>query len=585
MKIKTLVIAPYPGLAELTTSLQGELSDFEITVEQGDLSEVFPLLGRMDINEYDLIMSRGGTARLLKSHTHLPVIEIPISGFDMLRILTLLVGYHTKIEMIGFPNVIEGFVSISSLINMDLSYTLIDHEDEVDEVLRRAKSQGVKVVVGDTITVKKAAEYGMQGVLITSGRESMLEAFHQAKRIYNIQRHYALKSKAYEQLFNTMDTGYIVLDGDENVRFANDAFRSLMNVQETSVEQLQQRSSLFRRLIKDLDLLIILDEQMALYDGEKHIAIVGGRMASSIPEEELYYLKIQPDSKPDREITMSYANHTRPELPQLIAASIEFQGTKSQAGSAMAVYGEKGVGKRQFALNLIRGDNLGTSSAMEIHIAKTPTHSFARLTAFLSTVYDRTLYVSGVEQLTRQQQSELASIVKHSDCQFIFSFLDNPMEMKQDKALHARLVELFGHAIVYIPPLRERLDQMNEYIRTFLITFNEKYGKQIVGLRPKVMEALLAHPWHENLLELKEVTEYFVKHAEGEYIEEDVIAFLQEQMSRRKHAEVTGIDLSKTMAEIEKEIIELVLREENFNQTKAAKRLGMNRSTLWRKLK
>src|SRR5690349_1680076 len=92
MGIRTLVIAPFRGLMELTANLSPELSDFDITVIQADISEVMqmvPTIKRYESEGYEMLISRGGTARFLRKHTTLPVMEIKITGYDIMRILTL----------------------------------------------------------------------------------------------------------------------------------------------------------------------------------------------------------------------------------------------------------------------------------------------------------------------------------------------------------------------------------------------------------------------------------------------------------------------------------------------------------------
>ena len=74
----------------------------------------------------------------------------------------------------------------------------------------------------------------------------------------------------------------------------------------------------------------------------------------------------------------------------------------------------------------------------------------------------------------------------------------------------------------------------------------------------------------------------YKRQAQGSYISAGAVrSVLQEQPRSSLDG---GIDLSKTLEEMEKEILSLVLRQEDMNQTRAAKRLGISRSTLWRKL-
>lgn len=73
---------------------------------------------------------------------------------------------------------------------------------------------------------------------------------------------------------------------------------------------------------------------------------------------------------------------------------------------------------------------------------------------------------------------------------------------------------------------------------------------------------------------------------------EEIDRALQEQRPLRHAKEPAaeperspGLDLHKTLDEIERDIIQQILAEEGMNQSAAAKRLGISRSTLWRKLK
>ncbi|MSS96026.1 winged helix-turn-helix transcriptional regulator [Eubacterium sp. BL-380-WT-2B] len=56
-------------------------------------------------------------------------------------------------------------------------------------------------------------------------------------------------------------------------------------------------------------------------------------------------------------------------------------------------------------------------------------------------------------------------------------------------------------------------------------------------------------------------------------------------MSGRKRKKDTGLNLDQPLEDIERDIITILLKQENHNQSKVAKRLGISRSTLWRKLK
>ena len=79
---------------------------------------------------------------------------------------------------------------------------------------------------------------------------------------------------------------------------------------------------------------------------------------------------------------------------------------------------------------------------------------------------------------------------------------------------------------------------------------------------------------------------YLIKQAA---LNEPDYVITSETLTRLLHQQsavtTSAMKLNGTLKEIEKEVIQRVLQEENNNQSKAAERLGINRATLWRKLK
>lgn len=119
-----------------------------------------------------------------------------------------------------------------------------------------------------------------------------------------------------------------------------------------------------------------------------------------------------------------------------------------------------------------------------------------------------------------------------------------------------------------IPSLKE-MNDFDAIVRGLIVKYNEKYGKQIVGIRPQVFELLHQHPWEGDLLELKNTIREFVKRTEGEFVDETVLSLFQEQ-SRQLDEEVSrnkSLNLKQPLKMIVRDIIQIVLEEENMNQS------------------
>jgi len=594
MGIKTLVIAPYRGLMELTNSLKPELTGFDCTVVLGDLAEVVPLIKQHENEGYEIIISRGGTARRIREHTSLPIVEIKVSGYDIIRMLTLVKDYKADIEMIGFPNVIDGVVAISSLMDIRIPHTVIREEGEVDAALTRAKENGVMVVIGDTITVTKAKEKGLQGVLITSGRESVLEAFSQARHMHQVISRCRTESSGYSILVNRMKSGAAIIDDNGVVQFANETFYKQLKItgQDNGSQSLYEKLPYLQNMPRQLEQSADPKRSFHMYDASGKY-ILEGSLIEGEPDKRWYTLFVEPANETNSDLLIGYSDNVGQSFPQLVFTDKEFHDALDRNGGLpdlslpFALYGEKGSGKRLFANMLLEKQGRSIENLIEIEIVRGSEEAYSRLKdMLLNAEPEKVLYLKHCERLPGALQRDLVKTLGKMKAVLIVAFDQNPRELQASGWLDSVLYNRLEKNMAYIPPLRERIHELEEYVRTFISMYNEKYGKQIVGVRPEMMKRLQEHAWDGNLIELRDVVREFVRAASGEFIEADAVPLLS-QRERPEHAassETAGINLNQSLEEIERDIITLVLKEENMNQSKAAKRLGINRTTLWRKV-
>ena len=140
---------------------------------------------------------------------------------------------------------------------------------------------------------------------------------------------------------------------------------------------------------------------------------------------------------------------------------------------------------------------------------------------------------------------------------------------------------------IYVPPLRKRPEDVIELASHFLERFSTETGKKIRGFAPAAFEVLQHYRWPGNVRELKNVVERAVVLARGDYIDPDDLS-----MSNLAPASESGEIPSKrtsfetiSLAEMEKRHIAAMLATTNWNKSRAAQLLGIERSTLDRKIK
>ncbi len=131
---------------------------------------------------------------------------------------------------------------------------------------------------------------------------------------------------------------------------------------------------------------------------------------------------------------------------------------------------------------------------------------------------------------------------------------------------------------IAIPPLRERKEDITELSRHFLKKYAKKLSKSIGDLTPEALEILAGYHWPGNVRELENVVERAVILCESDRLG-------AEDLSVPSSATVEELGTNPSLEEMEKTFILRVLKEAGNNQSKASQLLGIDRKTLYLKLK
>ena len=146
----------------------------------GDLEEGVKIAQRLSKENYDVVISRGGTAELLKKETTLPVVEITFSVYDILRAIKMAENYNSLYAIVGFPSITGPAHTLCDLLRFNTDIVTVHSEAEVRSALERLKLGGYSMVICDNVTHSVARELGYSAFLITSGAESLHAAFEHA---------------------------------------------------------------------------------------------------------------------------------------------------------------------------------------------------------------------------------------------------------------------------------------------------------------------------------------------------------------------------------------------------------------------
>ncbi len=194
-----------------------------------------------------------------------------------------------------------------------------------------------------------------------------------------------------------------------------------------------------------------------------------------------------------------------------------------------------------------------------------------------------TLFLDEIGDMTPSLQTKLLRVLQEKeierlggsrpvkvDVRVIAATNRNLEEMMREGKFREDLYYRLNVVPIFIPPLRERREDIPVLVYHFLDLFREQYAKE-VRIAPEVMDAFMEYPWPGNVRELRNVVERMViLDTDGILTGEDLPAELRRGSLRKTETPPEG-----TLKDMERRMIEKALRETGYVIKEAARRLGM----------
>jgi len=223
-----------------------------------------------------------------------------------------------------------------------------------------------------------------------------------------------------------------------------------------------------------------------------------------------------------------------------------------------------------------------------------------------------TLFLDEVGNLSYEIQAALLRTVQERKVKRIGSTKEIDLDVRiiiatneslQEGILKGRfredLYHRFNEFTIYMPALRELGSDIMLLANHFLQTANQELGRSVTSFSPEVEECFLNYRWAGNIRELKNVVRRATLITEGDVIQIKALPLEISNYRSTPAYETTSVeapepiaavkeskhDLKNAAQEAEYDTILKVLREVNFNKTKAAEILNIDRKTLYNKMK
>lgn len=588
--IRVLGIAPYEGMKILMSNLASEYPQIDLTLFVGDMEQGLEIARNAFHGNYDVVISRGGTAKMLQQHLSLPVIEIEISMYDILCALKLADGLPGKTAMVSFANMTGNAQQLCELLGYDIGIYTIDTPDTVEATLHRLQSNQYESILCDMIANTTSKRLGLNSILITSGIDSIRRAFEQVLLLCNSQNHLREENLFFRELIQGQISQTVVFDEDDHLFFSTpeDLSPELLDLLRRELPESRREPE--RRITRNFGGMLYAMQARQIPSGNSLYIVF------------FFAARKTPLSLNQSGIQFS----TRPEAESAFYSSIfSFAGTISdfqekitkinQSNAPIMVTGEDGTGKEPIVSVLYMRSPLRNNPLVSINCNLLNEKSWAFLLEHHnSPLFDEgsTLYFASIDVLTTDRRQQLLSTLQDMGVcrrnRVTFSCVCQPGEYMS--AIGSTFMDKLCCLSLHLPPLRQMAERIPSLVNLSLSHLNVDMLRKVVGAEPEAMALLQSFPWPHNYSQFRRVIGQLAVTATGQIIAvEDVRQILRQErhvgaFSPRAENSAVPLNLNRTLDEISQDVARRVVEETGGNQTTAAKRLGISRTTLWRLL-
>lgn len=586
-RTRILGIAPYEGMKNLMVQLAAKMDDIELTAFVGDLEPGLAIAEEYAHGDFDVILSRGGTAEMIRQKTRLPVVDIELSVYDILRSIRLAESGSNRYAIVGFPAITRNVSFLCEVLRYNIDLYTIHNEDEARNALNTLAQQGCSMVLCDMITSSLAREYGIPAILIVSGSESIEAALRQAVAISRVFQPLQEHSAFLDKMLRSQTENLIALD-------------------ESGVSVYSTRSA---PLPAEIEKRMKACLPVVLKEGNKRSLVsVGGRQYMLCgrlmdcgntryalfdvlenfvhPQMEKYGIRYLDKEEVFDHFFNSFYGITQPTNTTLYEQY-------AQSSAPLMIVGESGTGKNQMARLLYGKGRLQNAPLCIIDCALLKKQGWTCLMASEHTPLSETgitMHFRNVEALEEAAFLQLFLTLRdthfHQRNRLIFSCTVGP-----DGTLSARFQQLlnwFGCMILTLPALRTHSQNIPQLASLYISILNMRNAKELAGIEPEGLAMLEEYDWPSNYDQFKRVLCELMLLTDTTYITAENVrkVLRQERAMFAQPAEATLDEFlgGKTLEEINMLVIRHTLAKERGNQTIAAAKLGISRTTLWRML-
>ena len=640
--IHLLFVVPYPELMEQVKEVVAnhpEREKVNADVQALRVDEIPDI----PAGTYDAIIARGYTAQktLAKYSETTPTIRVHISGYDIIRsVYECREKYHPKkIAICGLDESLSEAASVCKILGVEANVYAPVRNQDLPQVLNKAIEDGCDALVSGYSANLLAGKMGLNSVVIQTGTAALSQAMNEA--IYTVERirHERVISQMYKTIIYSSDAGLLYVDREGIIRVRNHVARQMNGNVSIMGKPLKMVISwlepLFCSVMKNgkVETRLISIPGSKITVSVKCSPVIANNELSGVVFNLTDVTQIQELESQIRRKLSERGLKARYTFDQIIHKSkeidrvIQLAGRYAASDSNVIIIGETGTGKELFAQSIHNASKRKNGPFVAVNCAALPenlleSELFGYVEgAFTGTskggkmglfeqAHGGTLFLDEVGEISMAIQTKLLRVLQERqvrrigdnkvinvDVRIISATNKSIRKMADVGQFRRDLVYRLDVLRLFLPPLREREADVELLFVNQLQGMAKRNGQLPVKIEAGVFPLLCQYPFFGNIRELRNIAErVFVLH-EGDIINAHDVheALYPADLDMDPSFAIstgTGLaELTETQEQNsenflgEEERLRQALKISGGNKGKAAKLLGIDRSTLWRRMK
>lgn len=627
---KIAVIAPLKDIYDTALRMVNEQGFSNVDVILGSMHEGLAKARQCVRDGAAVLVSRGGTYRMIREELDIPVVEIKVSAYDIIESLSPMARDDEAVGVVGYNNVVEGFDVLQKLLPMKIVKVELTHEEDILQAIEKYKGMGIHTFIGDANVKVVSESLGRTGIEITSQPDSILTAIREARRVFKVAMTEQRRAQRIVSVTDFVHDGIIAINGEGLVSIFNRSAERIFGISKD--EALGQPISDVVRTCKLPDLLSDTKSQVGhvMDVGQNKIAInrapviVDGRISGAVATFQDVTEMQDVEQKIRRTLAERgfSAKHTFKDIIHdsgIMQACIDDALHYAQYDTPVLVTGESGTGKELFCQGLHNASSRIGGPFVAINCAAIPAslmeselfgHVEGSFTGasrkgragIFEMAHRGTVFLDEIGEIPLELQGRLLRVLQEKQIMRLGGDKLTPVDVRIICATNQPLEQLVAEdrfrrdlyfrinvLTLRIPSLRERgprsILKLTEH---FLAHYCDRYRKPAMTIPPAVREALLSRQFEGNVRELKGLVERAVILGSFEKIlsSETPLSPLLQPASFLPclPTDAEAVNLPK-LKSVENDYIREVLHRSEGNIKQSASVLGISRSTLWRRLR